>query len=320
MQPAAVDRLSFPSTNGTIGDVTTISDPARDTPAGPERPRPRSLPGRAATRLSSGRVGGGDARTGRHRAPGGPPAAAIGSPTRAWTTGSMSRSPGSATGPPSTASAARSSSSPPIAGWRRACRSSSTSHPSSTATRATSGTRIPWENPAHQLLLDDLAEHRSLILDRVQAVTRCGTSTPPSPSSPPAGLENRHREYPRFGDAHRIERRRPARREPSNRRWLRAPSLGALARSALRPASAGHRSGPAVGRPTIHRCLASGRSNPTWAWRRGAKFEEILVITDDDAYWLDDDLPHVRGGTRRDRPRRGRERGLRGRGTHRTAS
>ncbi|MFI6320251.1 M24 family metallopeptidase [Nonomuraea sp. NPDC050556] len=25
----------------------------------------------------------------------------------------------------------------------------------------------------------------------------------------------------------------------------------------------------------------------------GAKFEELLVVTDDDAYWLDDDLPHV---------------------------
>ena len=26
----------------------------------------------------------------------------------------------------------------------------------------------------------------------------------------------------------------------------------------------------------------------------GVKFEEILVVTEDDAYWLDDDLPHVR--------------------------
>ena len=26
----------------------------------------------------------------------------------------------------------------------------------------------------------------------------------------------------------------------------------------------------------------------------GAKFEELLVVTPDDAYWLDDDLPHVR--------------------------
>lgn len=26
----------------------------------------------------------------------------------------------------------------------------------------------------------------------------------------------------------------------------------------------------------------------------GAKFEEILVVTEDNAYWLDDDLPHVR--------------------------
>ncbi len=26
----------------------------------------------------------------------------------------------------------------------------------------------------------------------------------------------------------------------------------------------------------------------------GIKFEELLVVTDDAAYWLDDDLPHVR--------------------------
>jgi hypothetical protein len=26
----------------------------------------------------------------------------------------------------------------------------------------------------------------------------------------------------------------------------------------------------------------------------GAKFEELLVVTEDSAYWLDDDLPHVR--------------------------
>lgn len=26
----------------------------------------------------------------------------------------------------------------------------------------------------------------------------------------------------------------------------------------------------------------------------GAKFEELLVITDNDAYWLDDNVPHVR--------------------------
>ena len=26
----------------------------------------------------------------------------------------------------------------------------------------------------------------------------------------------------------------------------------------------------------------------------GAKWEEILVVTDSTAYWLDDDLPHVR--------------------------
>ncbi|WP_245592732.1 M24 family metallopeptidase [Actinomadura rifamycini] len=32
----------------------------------------------------------------------------------------------------------------------------------------------------------------------------------------------------------------------------------------------------------------------------GVKFEEILVVTGDDAYWLDDDLPHVRRWARRE--------------------
>jgi hypothetical protein len=26
----------------------------------------------------------------------------------------------------------------------------------------------------------------------------------------------------------------------------------------------------------------------------GVKFEELLVVTEDDAFWLDDDLPHRR--------------------------
>ena len=26
----------------------------------------------------------------------------------------------------------------------------------------------------------------------------------------------------------------------------------------------------------------------------GAKFEELLVVTEDDAWWLDDEVPHVR--------------------------
>lgn len=30
------------------------------------------------------------------------------------------------------------------------------------------------------------------------------------------------------------------------------------------------------------------------------KFEEILVVTEDDAYWLDDDLPHVHRWARRE--------------------
>ena len=31
----------------------------------------------------------------------------------------------------------------------------------------------------------------------------------------------------------------------------------------------------------------------------GAKWEELLVVTDTDAFWLDDDVPHVRRWTQR---------------------
>ena len=153
------------------------------------------------------------------------------------------------------------------------------------------------ENAAHERLLDDLAEHRALILERVRARdTLSDVYAAVTDLARRQGYENRHRQYPGAVIAHRIERRRPARREPRIVGGFGAPSLRALARSALlarrrgwSPLWAG---GAASDHPPVPGLWAL---EPHLGLRGvGAKFEELLVITDDDAYWLDEDLPHVR--------------------------
>ncbi|MGH9246538.1 MAG: M24 family metallopeptidase [Acidimicrobiales bacterium] len=152
------------------------------------------------------------------------------------------------------------------------------------------------DNPTLDLLLDDLAAHRRLILERVRErrklrdiyddVTREMTRQ---------GHENRHQVYPARVIAHQVFKLRPG-------------------RSRATVAGFGVRSLRALGR-TVAVARTQGWS-PLWADRWfsnhppvpglwavephlgfrdvGAKFEELLVVTDDDAYWLDDDLPHVR--------------------------
>ena len=53
----------------------------------------------------------------------------------------------------------------------------------------------------------------------------------------------------------------------------------------------------AGGRPGAHNAPVAGlwAIEPHLGFRGvGVKFEELLVVIEDDAYWLDDDLPHVR--------------------------
>jgi Xaa-Pro aminopeptidase len=152
------------------------------------------------------------------------------------------------------------------------------------------------ENPVLDRLLDDLAAHRALILDQVRqgrhlrdiyrAVDRLAARQ---------GHDNRHQKYPLRVIAHQVFRL-PER-----------PGRATLAGFGLRSLRA------------LGRTLAVARSqgwSPLWNDRRtsdhpatpglwavephlgfgdvGAKFEELLVVTGDDAFWLDDDLPHVR--------------------------
>jgi len=152
-------------------------------------------------------------------------------------------------------------------------------------------------NPAVEQIMDDLAAHRTLIVDQVragrtfrevyEAVDRLAAEQ---------GYANRHHAYPAHVIGHAIE---PL--DPGPGIGLTPARFGRRhVRSLVRTIAVGRRerwsplwSGePRSGHPPVAGLWAM---EPHLGLRgAGAKFEEILVITDDDAFWLDDDLPHVR--------------------------
>ncbi|MEU8887427.1 M24 family metallopeptidase [Streptomyces sp. NPDC048442] len=156
-------------------------------------------------------------------------------------------------------------------------------------------------NPVHNRLLADLEAHRALILEQVREkrtlreiyenVERLMVRQ---------GYANRHRAYPFGVIAHKVDR-------VKERRWsphvfgFGTQSLKGLAGDVLH----GHRDGWS---PLWSPYKFSDHLPQPGLWAvephlgfrgTGAKFEEILVVTDSrdpeqSAFWLDDDLPHVR--------------------------
>ncbi|MFI8069264.1 M24 family metallopeptidase [Streptomyces sp. NPDC086033] len=156
-------------------------------------------------------------------------------------------------------------------------------------------------NPVQDRLMDDLEAHRELILREVRErrslreiyedVDRLMVRQ---------GYANRHRAYPFGVIAHKVD-------QVKQRRWsphvlgFGTQSLKGLAADALH----GHREGWS---PLWSRYRFSDHPPQPGLWAvephlgfrgTGAKFEEILVVTDSrdpeqSAFWLDDDLPHVR--------------------------
>lgn len=156
-------------------------------------------------------------------------------------------------------------------------------------------------NPLQDRLLADLEAHRELILREVrerrplreiyQDVDRLMVRQ---------GYANRHRAYPFGVIAHKVDR-------VKERSWsprlfgFGTQSLKGLAADALH----GHRDGWS---PLWSPYRFSDHPPRPGLWAvephlgfrgTGAKFEEILVVTDSrdpqqSAFWLDDDLPHVR--------------------------
>lgn len=151
-------------------------------------------------------------------------------------------------------------------------------------------------NPKLEQLMDDLAEHRALILRLIrQRQPMAEVSRAVDRLCLAQGVEPRHKAYPFSVLAHQVGPLDPDSRPFSVARfgvrsvvWL------------TRATAAGRRKGQSPlwssGRRSEHPPLPG-----LWAVEPhlgfhgvGAKFEELLVITDSDAWWLDDDLPHVR--------------------------
>ncbi|GAA1237126.1 M24 family metallopeptidase [Kitasatospora nipponensis] len=153
------------------------------------------------------------------------------------------------------------------------------------------------ENRIWDRLALDLRVYRELILREVKARRPLNEVYAAVDAQIAAhGYDNRHRVYPGRVIGHQV-----------TRNTSRAPAGVNLFGFGLRTLQT-------LGRELISERLhgrsplwADGRSSqhaPTpglWAVEPhiglrevGIKFEELLVVTDDDAYWLDDDLPHVR--------------------------
>lgn len=153
-------------------------------------------------------------------------------------------------------------------------------------------------NPALDRLMDDLAPHRQLIVDMVrQRHLMSDVSAAIDRLCAQQGNDPRHHAYPFSVLAHRVERlpgRPVAPKFSIGRFGIR--NVLALGREALQGAREGwsplwashQRSAhpPVPGLWAVEPHLGRGEV--------GAKFEELLVITADDAFWLDDDVPHVR--------------------------
>lgn len=156
------------------------------------------------------------------------------------------------------------------------------------------------ENPLAQQMRRDLLEYRTLILDKVKA--RCSFREIYQAVDDQIirqGYENIHRIYPQRVLAHRV-----AKIEESaiSRRTLFGFGLDQFAwivphglRARFNPQRADS--------PLWNDRAESDHAPLTGVWAvephlgfrgTGQKWEEILVITEDDAWWLDDEVPHLR--------------------------
>lgn len=154
------------------------------------------------------------------------------------------------------------------------------------------------DNPVLDRLMDDLLEYRQLILAQVRERRPLAeVSRAVDALCARHGYEPRHKAYPFQVLAHRVL---PLKDDgkPTHRSVMRfgVRSVLALQRSRM----AGRREGWSPlwnsGRHSEHAPTPGlWAVEPHLGFRGvGAKWEELLVITENDAYWLDDNVPHVR--------------------------
>lgn len=153
--------------------------------------------------------------------------------------------------------------------------------------------------PAQAAILDDLEAHRDLILERVKAGdTMARVYEAVDALAALQGYDNRHREYPFRALAHRVDAVPGGLGRGLVAAGFGIRTLGTLVRSVVE----GTRG--TTGPPLWNGDRSSSRPPAPGLWAVephlglrgvGAKFEELLVVRPDgDAFWLDDDVPHVR--------------------------
>lgn len=156
------------------------------------------------------------------------------------------------------------------------------------------------ENAALAKMQQDLREYRELIPVLVkEGKTAREIYVAIDAVAARQGYANRHQVYPQRVLAHKIFRMQPS-------SWLQRVDVGGFGVRALRglgrAARRGRRGDPGEWPFWNDRATSDVPVEPgLWAVEPhlglgpiGAKWEELLVVTGNDAYWLDDDLPHVR--------------------------
>ncbi len=154
------------------------------------------------------------------------------------------------------------------------------------------------KNPLQEEMMDSLLEYRNLILDMVRQQSPLREiSLAVDNLCNEHGYAARHKAYPFETLAHRVEKLKEHSRMPHvSLLNFGLRNLTELAKDRL--------IGGIEGWSPIWNSKASSNHRPTpglWAVEPhlgyrgiGVKFEELLVITESDAFWLDQDVPHVR--------------------------
>lgn len=153
------------------------------------------------------------------------------------------------------------------------------------------------DNPIFEKLMDDLIEYRKLIVEQVRAGQRLrDIYIEVDNLIAKQGYDNRHKVYPGRVIAHQVGKVH-SRLPKFIAAGFGIRSLQTLAQDLI--VERMHHRSPlwADGEISSHPATPGMWAvEPHIGFRGvGVKFEEILVVTDDgDAFWLDDDLPHVR--------------------------
>ena len=158
------------------------------------------------------------------------------------------------------------------------------------------------ENRIFEALMRDLAEYRTLIPERIKAGdTLAEVYAAVDTLIARQGYESRHKVYPGRVIGHQVGylgRRRAVSNLMVGRYafGFGLRTLETLGREIITEGMKGRSPLWAGGRTSRHAPTPGlWAVEPHIGFRNvGVKFEELLVVTEDDAYWLDDDLPHVR--------------------------